>query len=130
MYGSLFWVEWLDRLDRVLTGTRQDVLALGEQINARSLAGIESSKRQLAALTQDLRLLDREVLPAHGAGAVAADDLQRALETTVVRLGDAAQIESAPTPALRESVLAAVDSALRDSRYEAAMLLAPTRRRA
>jgi hypothetical protein len=131
MYGSLFWIEWLDRLDRVLAGTREDVVALSEAVNPRSLAGIESSKRQLAALTHDLQKLDPTVLTTDAAGAgEAAGPLQKALEATMVRLSDITRIESAPTPAIRDRVLAEIDSALRDSRYEAAMLLEPTRRRA
>jgi hypothetical protein len=34
------------------------------------------------------------------------------------------------TPAIRERILAGIDAALRDSRYEAVMLLEPSRRRA
>jgi hypothetical protein len=124
MYGSLFWIEWLDRLDRVLKSTRQDVATLRRAISPRSLEAIERSKRQLAALTNDLRLLDRNVL------AVAADNLQQALDSTVIQLGTLAEVLPESAPAVRDRVLAAIDSALRDSCYEAAMLLAPGRRRA
>jgi hypothetical protein len=66
MYGSLFWIEWLDRLDRVLTATRGDVAALARAVSPRGLEALERSKRQLSALTNDLRLLDRDVLAAAG----------------------------------------------------------------
>jgi hypothetical protein len=124
MYGSLFWIEWLDRLDRVLTSTRHDVASLTRAVSPRSLEAIERSKRQLSALTNDLRLLDTDVL------AAGADNLQRALESTIAQLGRIAELLPGSAPAVRDRVLAAIDSALRDSCYEAAMLLAPSRRRA
>jgi hypothetical protein len=62
MYSPLFWIEWLDRLDRVLTSARQDVAALKRAVSPRSLESIQRSKRQLGALINDLRLLDRDVL--------------------------------------------------------------------
>ncbi len=123
MYGSLFWIEWLDRLDRVLTSTRHDVASLTRAVSPRSLEAIERSKRQLSALTNDLRLLDTDVL------AAGADNLQRALEITIAQLGRIAELLPSTAPAVRDRVLVAIDSALRDSCYEAAMLLAPSRRR-
>jgi hypothetical protein len=129
MYSPLFWIEWLDRLDRVLTSARQDVATLKRVISPRSLEAIERSKRQLVALLNDLRLLDRDVL-AVGAKQNAAENLQRALEATVAQLGSLAEIPAASTPAVLDRMLAASDSALRDSCYEAAMLLMPSRRRA
>jgi hypothetical protein len=122
MYGSLFWIEWLDRLDRVLTGTRQDVAALNRAISARNLAALERSRRQLAALNNDLRLLDRDVL--------LPDGLQKALDTALLRLGNLDEVQVQTEPAIRDRVLTAIDSALRDSRYEAKVLLEPNRRRA
>lgn len=123
MYGSLFWIEWLDRLDRVLTSTRHDVASLTRAVSPRSLEAIERSKRQLSALTNDLRLLDTDVL------AAGADNLQRALEITIAQLGRIAELLPSTAPAARDRVLVAMDSALRDSCYEAAMLLAPSRGR-
>jgi hypothetical protein len=129
MYSPLFWIEWLDRLDRVLTSARQDVATLRRVVSPRSLEAIDRSKRQLAALLNDLRLLDCDVL-AVSATQNAAENLQKALEATVVQLGSLAEIPAASTPAVLDRLLAASDSALRDSCYEAAMLLAPSRRRA
>jgi hypothetical protein len=129
MYNPLFWIEWLDRLDRVLTSARQDVATLKRVVSPRSLEAIERSKRQLGALLNDLRLLDRDVL-AVGATQNAGENLQKALEATVAQLGSLAEIPAASTPAVLDRMLALSDSALRDSCYEAAILLAPSRRRA
>jgi hypothetical protein len=132
MYGSLSWIEWLDRLDRVLTSARHDVATLTRAVSPRSVEAIERSKRQLSALTNDLRLLDTDVLAAGPPGSMpnAADNLQKALEITVAELGRLAEQLAGSAPVVRDRVLAAIDSALRDSCYEAAMLLVPGRRRA
>jgi hypothetical protein len=137
MQNSLSWIEWLDRLDRVLKGARQDVKALARSSGPHAVAAIERCKRQLSALTNDLRLLDRSVLAPKPSSANLdrADNLQKALDTTVFHLDTVAQHSRAlaTSPPLtnlaaRERMLAAVDSALRDSSYEAAMLLYPDRR--
>ena len=127
MQNPLFWIEWLDRLDRVLNSARQDIAVLKRAVSPRSLEAIERSKRQLAALINDLRLLDPDVLAANSG---AANALQAALETTVVKLGTLAEIPAASAPGVLDRMLAASDAALRDSCYEAAMLLVPHRRRA
>jgi hypothetical protein len=132
MQSSLSWIEWLDRLDRVLAGAREDVRALAQLSNPQALAAIERCKRQLSALTDDLRLLDRSVLsPKPGAtNSDRADNLQKALDTTVFHLGTVASAHAATSFVARERLLASIDSALRDSCYEAAMLLGPRQRRA
>ncbi len=129
MYNPLFWIEWLDRLDRVLTSARQDVAVLKRTVSARSLESIERSKRQLCALLNDLRLLDRDVLAA-GAARNGADNLEKSLDATVAQLSSLAAIPAASAPGALDRMLAASDAALRDSCYEAAMLLTPSRRRA
>jgi hypothetical protein len=129
MYNPLFWIEWLDRLDRVLTSARQDVALLKRAVSPRSLEAIERSKRQLCALMKDLRLLDRDVV-ATDTAQNGADNLQRALDTTVAQLGSLAAIPVASAPGMLDRLLAASDSALRDSCYEAAILLEPSRRHA
>jgi hypothetical protein len=129
MQNPLFWVEWLDRLDRVLSGARQDIAVLRRTVSSRSLEAMGRSKRQLAALINDLRLLDPDVL-ATSANSGATDALQSTLETTVVKLGSLAEIPAASAPAVLDHMLAAGDAALRDSCYEAAVLLQPHRRRA
>jgi hypothetical protein len=129
MQNPLFWIEWLDRLDRVLSSARQDIAVLKRAVSPRSLEAMERSKRQLAALINDLRLLDPDVLtPNAKSGAV--DALQSALEATVVKLGNLAGIPAASAPGVLDRMLAAGDAALRDSCYEAAILLTPHRRRA
>jgi hypothetical protein len=129
MYNPLFWIEWLDRLDRVLTSARQDVAVLKRAVSPRSLEAIDRSKRQLSALMNDLRLLDRDVV-ATDTAQNGADCLQKALDTTVAQLGSLAAVPAASAPGVLDRLLAASDSALRDSCYEAAMLLEPSRRRA
>ena len=129
MQNPLFWIEWLDRLDRVLNSARQDVAALKRALNPRILQAIDRSKRQLAALINDLHLLDREVV-ATGAKQTAADSLQAVLERTVAQLESLVGIPVTSGPGTLDRALAASDAALRDSLYEAAMLLTPHRRRA
>jgi signal transduction histidine kinase len=129
MYSPLFWIEWLDRLDRVLTSARQDVAVLKRAVSPRSLESIQRSKRQLCALINDLRLLDRDVLGT-GTTSNGADNLEKALDATVAQLRSLAEIPAASAPGVLDRMLAASDSALRDSCYEAAMLLMPSRRRA
>jgi len=91
---------------------------------ARGFAALERTKRQLCVLTNDLTLLDREVI-SH-----SADGLQKALDATVSQLGAAASLPPTCSSAIRHRALAAIDAALRDSGYEAAHLLSPQRRRA
>jgi hypothetical protein len=129
MQNPLFWIEWLDRLDRVLNSARQDIAVLKRTANSRSLEAIGRSKRQLAALINDLRLLDTDVV-AVSANSPPAVALQAALETTVAKLGSLAEIPAASAPGVLDRMLAASDAALRDSCYEAAVLLQPHRRRA
>lgn len=127
MQTSLSWIEWLDRLDRVLKGAREDVRALAGFESPRSVAAVELCTRQLAALNSELKLLDRNVLSAKngvGASSDRAQNLQRALDTTVSRLESMANPPGLDTRLARER-LTAVDSALRDSYYEAAMLVGP-----
>ncbi len=131
MQSSLSWIEWLDRLNRVLSGAREDVRALAQLSSPDAVAAIERCKRQLSVLTNDLRLLDRSVLSAQsGIGhSDRAENLQRALDTTVFQLGAVASAPSSSS-VVRERLLLAIDSALRDSYYEAARLLGPRQRSA
>jgi hypothetical protein len=132
MQSSLSWIEWLDRLDRVLNGAREDVRALVNFGGPNALAVVERCKRQLSALTDDLRLLDRRVLtPKPGApNSDRAYNLQRALDTTVFHLGAAAAAPAAESHVARDRLLSTIDAALRDSCYEAATLLGPVKLRA
>jgi class 3 adenylate cyclase len=131
MQSSLSWIEWLDRLDRVLNGAREDVRALASFDDPQARAVVERCKRQLTALTDDLRLLDRRVLSTKpGANTDRAGNLQKALDTTVFHLGTAVQPPVPDSRSARERLLGTIDSALRDSCYEAAMLLGPVRLRA
>jgi hypothetical protein len=127
MQSSLSWIEWLDRLDRVLKGAREDVRALAADASPEGLAAMERCKRQLSALTNDLQLLDRSVISTRSGNADRASNLQRALDTTLFHLGTAAAAPAAAPRGARERLLSAIDSALRDSYYEAAILLEPRR---
>lgn len=131
MQSSLSWIEWLDRLHRVLDGVGQDLKRLKRLATPESLATVELGQRQLTALTHELRLLDRSVLPPKSGTHQAdrADSLQHALDTTVFHLGKAGLAASAP-PASRERLIGTIDAALRDSLREAALLLGPGQLRA
>jgi hypothetical protein len=98
----------------------------------QALAVVERCKRQLTGLTDDLRLLDRRVLSTKpgAANTDRAGNLQKALDTTVFHLGTAVEAPAADSRNARERLLGTIDSALRDSCYEAAMLLGPVRLRA
>ena len=96
------------------------------------MPGIQRSVRLLTALTNDLRLLNRNVL-ANGSSSAApdvTDDLQKALDTAVFRLGSLVNVRAGSGSPVSERILSAIDAALRDSLYEAAVLLEPDRRRA
>jgi hypothetical protein len=130
MQSSLSWIEWLDRLDRVLKGAREDVRTLAGFESPRAVAAVERCTRQLAALTNELKLLDRSVVSATDSGGASADrasNLQKALDTTVCRLETMANPPGPEAHVARETLITAVDRALRDSHYEAAMLVGPSR---
>ncbi len=132
MHTSLSWIEWLDRLDRIITSARHEVAAIARVESARGLAAIDRSRRQLAALTGELRLLDRTVLSAGPLPRAAdgADDLQRALDTALFHLARLTAPRPVHSPADGDRLLTAIDSALQDVVYEAAVLVSPRRRRA
>ena len=130
MQSSLSGIEWLDRLDRVLKGAREDVRTLAGFESPQAVAAVERCTRQLAALTNELRLLDRSVLSAMDSGGASSDrahNLQKALDTTVFHLETMANPPGPESHTARERLLTAVDSALRDSHYEAAILVGPSR---
>ncbi len=95
-----------------------------------SVSAIERSKRQLSALNEELRLLDRRVLVREpDGGADRASDLQRALDSALLQLG-----AFLDRPFLDQQLaarsLSAIDTALRDSRYEAEVMIGARRRTA
>jgi hypothetical protein len=132
MQRLLSWVEWFDRMNRVLEAARADVRALARSGSPGLPASIELCRRQLIALIHDLRFLDRGVLPERpGFGSTdRADDLQRALDTAVFQLALMANAGAATPAAAREPLLVAIDRALGESAYQAAELLSPSKRRA
>ena len=132
MQKSLSWIEWFDRLNRILDAARAGVRTLARSRSACPPASLELYKRQLIALTNDLRLLDRDVLPDRPGrvNSDRADDLQRALDTALLHLGSMASAGATTPAAARDRLLVAIDGALRDSAYHAAELLSPSKRRA
>ena len=132
MQSSLSWIEWFDRLNRILGAARADIRVVARSRSAYASASIELCKRQLIALTNDLRLLDRGVLPDRPGlmNCDRADNLQRALDTAVLHLGSMSNADATTPAAARDRLLFAIDRALRDSVYEAAELLSPSKRRA
>lgn len=128
MHSSLSWIEWLDRLDRVLQSTFREFSGYARSGSALSLAAIGRSHRQLRALTAELGLLDPAVL-----GEAATNRLRVALDG-LLRPLDALPAEAVP-PFLdrerdreRDRLLLSIDGALRDARYAAACLVEPHRR--
>jgi len=132
MQLSLSWIEWFDRLHRILDAARADVRTLAHSRSAYPPACFELYKRQLIALTHDLRLLDRDVLPERPGpvNSDRADDLQRALDTALMHLGSMTSAGATTPAAARDRLLVAIHEALRDSAYEASELLSPSKRRA
>jgi hypothetical protein len=125
MQSSISWIDWLDRLDRVIGGVRHDLKVLKRLATPETLATVELGKRQLAALTDELRRLDRSVLasPSSQGHGDRADNLRRALDTTVFQLGKLGSAAITAPFAARERLLSTVDAALRDSVREADSLL-------
>jgi hypothetical protein len=120
MHSSLDWIEWLDRLDRVLQSARSD-LAVYSRTGSRSrLATLKVAHRQLEVLLGQLQWMDPRVLV--GDAPPAADDildrLRVVIGTAVLRLSKLSGGEP------REQ-LSTLDSALWDGHYEAAHLLEP-----
>ena len=132
MQLSLSWIEWFERLNRILDAARADVRTLAHSRSAYPPASFELYKRQLIALTNDLRLLDRDVLPERPGpvNSDRADDLQRALDTALMHLGSMTSAGATTPAAARDRLLVAIHEALRDSAYEASELLSPSKRRA
>jgi hypothetical protein len=120
MHSSLDWIEWLDRLDRVLQSARSD-LAVYSRTGSRSrLATLKVAHRQLEVLLGQLQWMDPRVLV--GDAPPAPDDildrLRVVIGTAVLRLSKLSGGEP------REQ-LSTLDSALWDGHYEAAHLLEP-----
>jgi hypothetical protein len=123
MHSSISWVEWLDRLDRVLQSAVREFGAYVRSGSARSLAAIDRSRRQLRALTEELRLLDPQVL-----GPSSPEELQAALDTLIFRLDGLPQPTAPVVPFRdreRDRLLLGIHGALREARYRAASVVQP-----
>jgi hypothetical protein len=125
MHSSLAWIEWLDRLDRVLHSARTDLAAYSRSASPNRLANLKVSHRQLDVLLAQLQSLDPRVLVDDD--AAGSDDiverLRAVLGTMILRLSKL----SGGEPREQLSVL---DSMLWDSRHQAAHLLEPRRQSA
>jgi hypothetical protein len=125
MHSSLAWIEWLDRLDRVLQSARSDLTAYSRSASASRLAALQAAHRQLEVLLGQLQWMDPRVLL--GDAPSTADDiverLRVVLGTVILRLSRLSGGEP------REQ-LSTLDSALWDGSYEAAHILEPRRLRA
>ncbi len=126
MHNPLFWIEWLDRLDRVLSGARQDVAVLKRAVSPRSPRGDRALQAPAGSAHQRFAIAGSRTF-WHGerkvrrCGCIAVG----ARERPWLQLGSLAEIPAASAPGMLDRMLAASDAALRDSCYEAAMLLAP-----
>jgi hypothetical protein len=122
MHSSLDWIEWLDRLNRVLQSARSDLAAYSRSGSRSRLAMLQVAHRQLEVLLGQLQWMDPRVLL--GDAPPAADDvldrLRVVLGTAILRLSRLSGGEP------REQ-LSTLDTALWDGHYEAAHLLEPRR---
>ncbi len=129
MHSSLAWIEWLDRLDRVLQSARTDLVAFSRTGSELRIAALERSRRQLAVLLEQLQSLDPSILMADAERA--RDDLlarlQRTLDTVLLRLSGVSNRDIVESETQREHLLRTIDEALREGAYEATHLLAPDR---
>jgi hypothetical protein len=122
MHSSLGWIEWLDRLDRVLESARSDLTAYSRTCSPLRLAKLQGAHRQLQMLLGQLPWMDPQVLV--GDSQSAADDIVERLSvvlgTVILKLSKLSGGEA------REQ-LSTLDTALWDGRYQAAHLLEPRR---
>jgi hypothetical protein len=125
MTDALFWVEWLDRLERCLNAASQDVSILARSVGVRALSGLAQSRRQLLALHKALQDLDRSVfasLPA-GESSMRVQDLAQSLESIALQIERTTNWIGGVIPAERIRVLTVIDGLLRECRYQARVLL-------
>jgi hypothetical protein len=132
MHSSLAWIEWLDRLDRVLQSARTDLAIYCRSGSPRRLATLQSAHRQLEVLLEQLQWMDPSVLlgetPAQGDNIV--DRLRVVVGTAMLRLSKLAAVELPGQIEERQQALRTLDTALWNGRYEAAHLLEPSRQSA
>lgn len=129
MYSSLAWVEWLDRLDRVLQSARSDVAVYSRSGSPCRLAALQTAHRQLGVLLEQLQWMDPRIFV--GEALPAADDiverLRMVLGTVILRLSKLSTDEIPGSAQDRQKELSTLDSVLWDGRYEASHLLTPRR---
>jgi hypothetical protein len=132
MHSSLAWIEWLDRLDRVLQSARTDLAIYCRSASPRRLAALQTAHRQLQVLLEQLQWMDPTVLI--GEGQTQANDIVDRLRvvvgTAMLRLSKLSAAELPGQIEERQQALKTLDSALWDGRYQAAHLLEPRRQSA
>ena len=132
MHSSLAWIEWLDRLDRVLQSARADLSVYSRSGSPRRLATLQTAHRQLEVLLDQLQWMDPTVLV--GETAPEADDIVDRLRvvvgTVMLRLAKLSAADAPDHAGDREQALKTLDTALWDGRYQAAHLLEPSRQSA
>jgi hypothetical protein len=129
MQSSLAWIEWLDRLDRVLQSARSDLGVYARSAGSLRLQALQTAHRQLQVLLDQLQWMDPRVLL--GDAPPETDDivnrLRVVLGTAILRLSRISGGDLPLPTQERHDLLATLDEALWDGRYEAAHLLEPRR---
>jgi hypothetical protein len=132
MHSSLAWIEWLDRLDRVLQSARTDLSVYSRSGSPRRLATLQTAYRQLEVLLEQLQWMDPTVLV--GETPPEADDIVDRLRvvvgTVMLRLSKLGATDQPGQAEDRQQALRTLDAALWDGRYQASHLLEPSRQSA
>jgi hypothetical protein len=122
---ALFWIEWLDRLERCLDAAGRDISTLARNVSANGLAGLAQTRRQLLTLHRALQDLDRSVfadLPT-GQPTARVQDISQSLESIALQIERTANWLDGVVPAERTRVLTVIDGLLRECRFQARVLL-------
>ena len=129
MHSSLAWIEWLDRLDRVLQSARSDLAVYCRSGSPTRLATLKAAHRHLEVLLEQLQWMDPRVVV--GETLTGADDIVERLRLVVgvvaLRLSRLSAAELPGQLEERQQALKALDSALWDGHYQAVHLLEPGR---
>ena len=127
MNSSLAWIEWLDRLDRVLHSARADLTLYSRSGSLRRLESLQGAHRQLGRLLEQLQFLDPSVLISESPAEThdIVDRLRVVVGTAMLRLSKLSCAELPGQSEQRQDALRTLDAALWDSRYQAAHLLEP-----
>jgi hypothetical protein len=125
MKDALFWIEWLDRLERTVDGARHDATTLARAWSSRGSAQLASSGRQLSFLLNELQGLDASTVASLPGELVPmrVNAIVQLLEAATLQIPRAIELGDAASSANRTKILASIDGLLRDCRYEMRMLI-------